>query len=79
MVLVPPLVIGDAEIDRTIDDANGFVLRRAGKPVAYVAMSQDDYAKALTGFGLPEGFAQVLADSDARAGWRTASRCTPAT
>jgi NAD(P)H dehydrogenase (quinone) len=44
------------------------VAKAAGKPVAYVPMSQADYVKALTGFGLPEGFAQVLADSDARAG-----------
>ena len=44
------------------------VAKAAGKPVAYVPMSQADYAKALVGFGLPEGFAQVLADSDARAG-----------
>ena len=27
------------EIDRTIDDANGFVLRRAGKPVAYAGVN----------------------------------------
>ncbi|MBL9051195.1 MAG: SDR family oxidoreductase [Tabrizicola sp.] len=39
----------------------------AGKPVAYVSMPQADYAKALVGFGLPEGFAQALADSDAQA------------
>ena len=44
------------------------VVKAAGKPVAYVPMSQTDYARALTGFGLPEGFAHVLADSDARAG-----------
>jgi NAD(P)H dehydrogenase (quinone) len=44
------------------------VAKAAGKPVAYVPMSQGDYAKALIGFGLPEGFAQVLADSDARSG-----------
>jgi NAD(P)H dehydrogenase (quinone) len=44
------------------------VAKAAGKPVAYVPMSQTDYAKALVGFGLPEGFAHVLADSDARAG-----------
>lgn len=44
------------------------VAKAAGKPVAYVPMSQADYAKALTGFGLPEGFARILADSDARAG-----------
>lgn len=39
----------------------------AGKPVAYVNMAQADYARALEGFGLPAGFAAVLADSDARA------------
>lgn len=44
------------------------VAKAAGTPVAYVSMSQADYANALVGFGLPEGFAQVLADSDARAG-----------
>lgn len=44
------------------------VASTAGKPVAYVSMPQADYAKALTGFGLPEGFAMVLADSDAQAG-----------
>lgn len=43
------------------------VTRAAGTPVAYVPMSQADYAQALIGFGLPEGFALVLADSDARA------------
>jgi NAD(P)H dehydrogenase (quinone) len=31
-------------------------------------MPEGDYAKALQGFGLPEGFANVLADSDAQAG-----------
>lgn len=38
----------------------------AGKPVAYVNMAQADYARALEGFGLPAGFAAVLADSDAQ-------------
>ena len=49
-------------------DLAAAVAKAAGRPVAYVSMSQADYAKALIGFGLPEGFAQVLADSDARAG-----------
>ncbi|MCU0904470.1 MAG: SDR family oxidoreductase [Tabrizicola sp.] len=49
-------------------DLAAAVAKAAGKPVAYVPMSQADYAAALVGFGLPEGFAQVLADSDARAG-----------
>jgi NAD(P)H dehydrogenase (quinone) len=43
------------------------VAKAAGKPVAYASLPQADYAAALVGFGLPEGFAQVLADSDARA------------
>ena len=40
------------------------VARQSGKPVAYVNMAQGEYAKALEGFGLPAGFAAVLADSD---------------
>ena len=44
------------------------VASAAGKPVAYVNMPQADYASALEGFGLPPGFAAVLADSDAQAG-----------
>lgn len=49
-------------------DLAAAVAKAARKPVAYVPMTQADYAKALQGFGLPEGFAAVLADSDARAG-----------
>lgn len=44
------------------------VAKASGKPIAYVSMPQADYAKALTGFGLPEGFANILADSDAQSG-----------
>lgn len=40
----------------------------SGKPVAYVNLPQAEYAKALEGFGLPAGFAAVLADSDAQSG-----------
>ena len=43
------------------------VAKVSGKPVAYVTLPEGDYAKALQGFGLPEGFASVLADSDAKA------------
>jgi len=49
-------------------DLAAAVAKAAGKPVAYVPMTQADYAHALQGFGLPEGFASVLADSDAQAG-----------
>lgn len=48
-------------------DLAAVVAKASGKPVAYVSMPQSDYAKALQGFGLPEGFATVLADSDAQA------------
>ncbi|HMS94252.1 MAG TPA: SDR family oxidoreductase [Tabrizicola sp.] len=48
-------------------DLAAVVAKASGKPVAYVSMPQGDYAKALQGFGLPEGFATVLADSDAQA------------
>jgi NAD(P)H dehydrogenase (quinone) len=41
------------------------VATASSKPVAYVSMPQSEYAKALQGFGLPEGFAMVIADSDA--------------
>ena len=49
-------------------DLAAAVAKASGKPVAYVSMPEGDYAKALQGFGLPEGFATVLADSDAQAG-----------
>lgn len=42
------------------------VAAQAGKPVAYVNLPEGDYAKALEGFGLPAGFAAILADSDAQ-------------
>ena len=48
-------------------DLAAAVAKASGKAVAYVSMPQGDYAAALLGFGLPEGFANVLADSDAQA------------
>lgn len=44
------------------------VSRQSGKAVVFVNLPQADYAKALEGFGLPAGFAAILADADARAG-----------
>lgn len=40
----------------------------AGKPVAYVNMTQAEHAAALQGAGLPDWLAGMLADSDAGAG-----------
>ncbi|WP_137110987.1 SDR family oxidoreductase [Rhodobacter sp. SY28-1] len=56
------------DIAHSGSDFAAAVAKAADKPVAYVSMPQADYAQALTGFGLPEGFAQILADCDARAG-----------
>lgn len=52
----------------TMDDFAAEVSRQAGKPVPYAPMPEAAYAELLTGFGLPESFAAILADSDARAG-----------
>jgi len=40
------------------------VARQSGKPVAHVNLAEADFASALEGFGLPAGFAAVLAESD---------------
>lgn len=52
----------------TLADLAAEVARQSGKRVAFVNLPQAEYAKSLEGFGLPAGFAAVLADSDARAG-----------
>lgn len=48
----------------TLSDLAAEVARQSGKPVAFVNLPEADYAKALEGFGLPAGFAAVLAESD---------------
>jgi NAD(P)H dehydrogenase (quinone) len=40
------------------------VARQGGREVVYRDMPADSYAEALVGFGVPEPFARVLADSD---------------
>ena len=46
-----------AELAREISAA-------AGKPVAYQDLPAEDYAGLLAGFGVPQAFADILADSD---------------
>lgn len=46
-----------AELAQAISDA-------AGKPVRYQDLSEDDYAAALVGAGLPADYAKALADAD---------------
>lgn len=43
------------------------VSRQTGKQIPYNSLPADTYAGILAGFGLPEGFAKVLADSDVKA------------
>lgn len=56
---------GDADFD--LSDYAALLSEVSGKPVAYVDLDEAGYAAALVGAGLPEGFAAILADSDARA------------
>jgi NAD(P)H dehydrogenase (quinone) len=67
--------LDDAHADKTYElagdtahsmaDFAAEVAKQAGKPVSFTNLPQADYAKALEGFGLPAGFAAILADSDA--------------
>ena len=43
------------------------VAQQANKPVFYKDLPETEYAKALVGFGLPEGLANAIADADAGA------------
>lgn len=60
---------GDSAV--TLEELAEMISAASGKAVSYVDMPQDAYTAALVGAGLPEGFAAILADSDARAseGW----------
>jgi NAD(P)H dehydrogenase (quinone) len=51
----------------TLTEMAAEVSRQTGRTIAYASLPEAEYAGMLTGFGLPEGFARVLADSDARA------------
>ncbi|MDG6110295.1 SDR family oxidoreductase [Dactylosporangium aurantiacum] len=45
-------------------DLAATITAQSGTEVAYRDLPEDDYAQALIGFGLPEGFARVLAAAD---------------
>jgi NAD(P)H dehydrogenase (quinone) len=51
----------------TLQQLAAEIARQSGKPVVYQDMPQAAYAAALESVGLPSGFAQLLADSDAGA------------
>ncbi|WP_432981076.1 SDR family oxidoreductase [Dactylosporangium sp. CA-233914] len=49
----------------TLTELAEAIARRYGKPVVYRDLPVEEYAKALESFGVPSGFAQALAQSDA--------------
>ena len=48
----------------TLGELAGEVARQSGRSVVYRDLPAEEYAATLVGFGLPEPYAQVLADSD---------------
>jgi NAD(P)H dehydrogenase (quinone) len=65
------VLTGEGHASRTYelgDEKSPFTLAeigaQAGREVRYVDLPEAEYAKALVGFGLPEGQAAVLADAD---------------
>lgn len=48
----------------TLTELAAEISRQSGKTIPYKDLPQADYAAALTGFGLPEGFAQAIASWD---------------
>lgn len=55
---------GDTAI--TLADLAAETAKQSGKDVAHVSLPQDEYRKALEGFGLPAFLAEMLADADAQ-------------
>ncbi|WP_317203030.1 SDR family oxidoreductase [Janthinobacterium sp.] len=49
----------------TMTELAAEVARQSGRAVSYQDMAQQEYKAALIGVGVPEGFADLLADSDA--------------
>ncbi len=71
-VLVDPSKLGEiyelaGDEAFTLADMAAVVSEKSGKVIPYVSLPVADYAKVLEGFGLPAGFAFVLADSDDQA------------
>lgn len=51
----------------TLSDYAAEVARQSGKQIVYKDLPQANFKAALVGVGVPEGFAALLADSDAGA------------
>lgn len=48
----------------TLGELAEVISRESGRPVQYRDLPEEEYARALVGFGLPEPYARALADSD---------------
>ena len=55
------------DVPHTMAEFAAEVSKVVGKPIPYNDLPQDAYRDILVSFGLPEGFATVLADSDTKA------------
>ncbi|GGF08445.1 NAD(P)H dehydrogenase (quinone) [Chishuiella changwenlii] len=51
----------------TLSDLASEISKQTGKNIPYNDLTEEEYTKVLVSVGLPEGFAQILADSDAKA------------
>ena len=51
----------------TLSDLAAEISRQTGRKIPYRDLPEADYAAALAGFGLPEGFAQAIAGWDVAA------------
>lgn len=51
----------------TLTDLAAEISKQTGKNIPYKNLAEAEYAGILVSFGLPEGFAKILADSDAKA------------
>ncbi len=51
----------------TLQEFSAEIARQSGETIDYINLPQEEFAAALKGAGLPEGLAEMLADSDAGA------------
>lgn len=55
------------DVPLTMEQLAAEISRQAGKPIQYTNLSESDYSSMLVSIGLPESYAKMIADSDAKA------------
>lgn len=58
-------LVGDSAY--TLTEFAAEISKQTGKEIPYNNLTEEEFTKVLVSVGLPEGFAQILADSDAKA------------